>query len=148
VAAENKSAAEARTITITRVLNAPRALVFATLIEPKHLVHWFHASGDWTTPYAKTDPKVGGKFDIGFAGPDGKLAFAFEGTYTEVVPPSRLAYIIADGRPVTVTLTEEGPNRTRLDLVLTLETENSEEQQRQGWTEMVVNLETYLARAA
>ena len=137
-----------RTITITRVLNAPRALVWETLVEPKHLVHWFHASDDWTTPYAKTDPKVGGTFDIGFAGPDGKLAFAFEGSFTEVTPPSRLAYVIADGRPVTITLTEEGKNRTHLELILTLETENSEEQQRKGWTEMVDNLEKYLPQAA
>ncbi len=67
-------------------------------------------------------PTVGGTFDIGFAGPDGKLAFAFEGAFTEVDPPSRLAYVIGDGRPVTITLTELGAKRTRMELILTLET--------------------------
>ncbi len=141
---ENKD----KTVTIARVLNAPRALVWETLIDPEHLVHWYHASDDWTTPYARTDPKKGGKFDIGFAGPDGKLAFAFEGTYTEFTPPSRLAYVIADGRPVTITLTEEGKNSTRLELTLTLETEYSAEQQTEGWTAMVVNLGKYLSTIA
>ena len=34
------------------------------MIDPEHLVHWFHAGGGWQTPYAKADPRKGGKFDI------------------------------------------------------------------------------------
>jgi len=145
VAATKSNAAEFRTITITRVIDAPRSLVFDAMIDPEHLVHWFHAGGGWQTPYAKTDPKKGGKFDIGFAGPDGKLAFAFEGEFTEVTPPSRLAYVIADGRPVTITLTEAGKNKTNLEVILALEDTNPEAQQREGWTEMFINLGKYLA---
>ena len=61
---------------------------------------------------------------------------------------SRLAYVIGDGRPVTITLTEAGANKTNLEVILTLESQNSEEQQREGWTAMFVNLGKYLAKAA
>jgi uncharacterized protein YndB with AHSA1/START domain len=145
VTAAANNATEFRTITINRVIDAPRSLVFEAMIDPKHLVHWFHASDDWSTPYAKTDPKKGGKFDIGFAGPDGKLAFAFEGEFTEVTPPSKLTYVIGDGRPVIITLGEAGKNKTNLEVILALENTNPEAQQREGWTEMFINLGKYLA---
>jgi uncharacterized protein YndB with AHSA1/START domain len=135
--------AEARTILITREFEAPRELVFQCFTDPKHLVHWSHAGDGWTTPYAETDPRPGGRFRIGYQSADASEKFDFEGTYDEVNPPSRLAYTIDDGRPVTVDFTDLG-GRTRVDLVLTLEDINSEELQRQGWTEHLVNLEAYL----
>jgi uncharacterized protein YndB with AHSA1/START domain len=134
-----------RTITITRVFDAPRELVFSAWIDPAHIVHWFYASEGWTTPFAETDPRAGGAFRIGFASPDGKGDFTFEGAYDEVVAPERLVFTIGDGRPVVVTLAEH-EGKTRLDLVLTLESTHSAEQQREGWTAMLVHLGEYLAK--
>jgi hypothetical protein len=54
------------------------------------------------------------------------------------------AFTIGDGRPVTVTFADEG-GKTRLTLLLTLETTHPEEQQREGWTAMLVNLGEHLA---
>ncbi len=134
-----------KTITITRTYDAPRELVFKAWLQPEHIVQWYHAGGGWTTPYAESDAKAGGALRIGFASPDGKQSFDLEGRYDEIIPSSRIAYTMADGRPVTIDLEESG-GRTRLTLVLALEDTNSAEQQRDGWTEMLVNLETYLAR--
>lgn len=136
---------EFKTIVIERTIDAPRALVFEAWTDPKHLVHWYHADGGWTTPYAKTDVRPGGAFSIGFASPDGKGDFDFGGHYNEVDPPSRLVFTIGDGRPVTLTLTEAGKNKTHLRLEFAMEGTHSEELQRHGWTAMVVNLEKYLA---
>jgi uncharacterized protein YndB with AHSA1/START domain len=139
---ENKD----KTCLITRTLNAPVALVWEAMTEPKHLVHWYHADESWTTPFAEMDLSVGGKIRIGFGSPDGKNDFVFSGTFTEVNAPKRMVYTIDDGRPVTVTLTELAPNRTRLEVEFALETTYSEEQQREGWTLMYVHLEEYLAK--
>ena len=72
-----------------------------------------------------------------------KEGFVFSGTWTELVPPSRVAYRIDDGRPVTIDLTERG-GKTHLVLGLTLETMYPEEQQRQGWGEFLEKLDGYL----
>ncbi len=135
-----------RGIEITRVFDAPLALVFKAWIEPGQLVRWFYASDGWTTPYAETDVRPGGAFRIGFASPDGKSDFDFEGVYDEVVEPERLVFTIGDGRPVTVTFVED-KGKTKLTLTLALETTHSEDQQREGWTAMLVHLGEYLATA-
>jgi uncharacterized protein YndB with AHSA1/START domain len=142
---------DARQITITRSFDAPTSLVFECWTRPEHLLHWYSASGGWTTPHARTDPRPGGKFNIGFAGPDGN-GFDFTGVYDEVTPPApgkngRIVFTIDDGRPVTVDFAEVG-GKTIITLLLTLENTYSEEQQRHGWTAMVDNLNLYLERNA
>ena len=52
--------ATAKTITITRLFDAPRALVFECWLKPEHLVHWHSAGDGWTTPYAQSDGRTAG----------------------------------------------------------------------------------------
>ena len=130
-------------ITISRSVGAPRDLVFRAWTEPKHIVHWFHASEGWKTPFAETDICAGGAFRIGFASPDGKNDFVFAGIYNELIPPERIVLTIGDGRPVTVSFANEAEG-TMLSLDLTLETTHSAEQQRAGWSAMLENLVKYL----
>ena len=141
----SSGARPARTIVITRTIDAPRELVFEAWVEPKHIVHWFHASKDWTTPFAETDVRPGGAFRIGFASPDGKSDFVFEGVYNEIRRPERIVFTIGDGRPVTVDFVDVGGGKTKLTIELTLEDMHSDDQQREGWTAMVVHLGEYLA---
>jgi uncharacterized protein YndB with AHSA1/START domain len=134
-----------RFITITRQFDAPQQLVFDAWVMPEHLLKWFRAAPDWTTPHATTDPRPGGSLSIGFGSPDGKNDFDLTGTYDEVRPPEYLAFTMTDGRPVMVTL-EEGPGGgTLLTLKFAAETTHSEELQRAGWTAMVDNLAAHLA---
>lgn len=139
------TAARAATIVIERDIEAPRALVFEAWTDPKHLVHWYYASEGWTTPFADVDLRPGGEFRIGFSSPDGKYDFVFFGTYTEVTPPSRIAYTMGDGRRVTLELTELAKNRTYVRLEFAAEATNSIEQQRDGWGAQVTHLAEYLA---
>jgi uncharacterized protein YndB with AHSA1/START domain len=141
---------DARTILITRLFDAPAALVFECWLKPEHLIHWYSAGGGWTTPYAESDGRTNGRFKIGFAPPDGKGGFDFTGVYNEVTPPApgragRIVFTIDDGRPVTVDFADQG-GKTLVSLTLTLEGTHSEEQQRHGWTAMIENLGTYLER--
>ena len=66
---------DAKQITITRSFDAPASLVFECWTRPEHLLHWYSAGGGWTTPHAKSDGRAGGRFDIGFADPEGKMSF-------------------------------------------------------------------------
>lgn len=123
---------------------APPERVFDAFVTPDDLLQWHRASEDWTTPHAETDPRVGGKFNIGFGDPTGEHSFDFTGTFTDVNRPNRLAYTIDDGRKVTVDFTDAGDGTT--DVVWEFEPENHfpEEMQREGWNAQLTNLGKYL----
>ncbi len=138
----------AGTVTVlSRFYAAPRDLVFGAWVEPRHLLRWFHASEGWTTPFVETDPRLGGSFRIGFGSPDGSEDFVLEGTYTAFDRPARLAFVMSDGRPVSVSLLEENGG-TRLLLELALEKQHSEAEQRDGWGAQLDNLTAVLANPA
>jgi uncharacterized protein YndB with AHSA1/START domain len=137
-------------ILITRLFDAPPALVFDCWLKPEHLLQWYSAGDGWTTPHAHSDAVPGGRFNIGFQGPDGKTGFDFTGTYDEVTPPAggrpgRLVFSTDDDRTMTVEFAEQN-GKTLLTLHLELETVYPEEQQRHGWSAMLENLNTYLER--
>jgi uncharacterized protein YndB with AHSA1/START domain len=134
---------DAKTITITRLFDAPRALVFECWLKPEHLVQWYSAGDGWTTPYAQSDGRTGGRFKIGFAGPDGKLAFDFTGTYDEVTPLERIVLTADDGRTMRAEFSDQG-GKTLVTFTLALEPTHSEEQQRHGWSNILANLGKYL----
>lgn len=111
-----------REIVITRVFDAPRALVFKMWTDPKHLKAWFGPAA-FTNPVCEADARVGGAWRIVMRGPDGS-EYPCGGVYREVVENERLAFTnIAtdkDGKPVidgftTVTFAEAG-GKTKLTL--------------------------------
>jgi uncharacterized protein YndB with AHSA1/START domain len=131
-----------RQLTLTRVYNAPRELVWEAYTDPKHIVKWQFAK-DWETPFAETDVRRGGAFRIGMRPADhSEDGFSFEGTYRDVVKPERLVQIVADGRVMTTTF-EEVLGGTRL--TLSLEMAEDEERERAGWAQILENLATHVA---
>ena len=131
-----------RTLTLTRVFEAPRELVFQAYTEPKHIVKWAFAN-DWESPYAETDVRPGGKFRIGMRPADhSQEGFAFEGTYREVAVPERIVQVLGDGRVITTTFANE---QGKTKLTLTVEMEMSEEQERQGWSQILEHFAQHLA---
>jgi uncharacterized protein YndB with AHSA1/START domain len=61
-----------RELTITRVFDAPRALVFEVWTDPKHLAQWWGPQG-FTNPVCEFDARVGGELRIHMRGPDGSI---------------------------------------------------------------------------
>ncbi len=137
---------ENKTILISYVVSAPRERVYKAFLTPEDLVHWSHAGDGWVTPYARIDARPGGEFHIGYQSGDGKQEFDFAGTYDELVENEKIVYTIGDGRKVWVNFSDED-DKTKIDLTLTLETVNSAELQRKGWTEHLVNLDAHLSKA-
>jgi uncharacterized protein YndB with AHSA1/START domain len=89
----------ARTIVISRTLDAPRELVFAAFTDPRHLSQFWGPRFTRVSDCA-VDLRVGGAFRIEMQGPDGTV-YPCTGTYREIVPPERLVYAAttADDNP-------------------------------------------------
>ena len=110
-----------RTLIITRVLNAPRSLVFQAWTDSKHLAQWWGPSG-FTNPLCEIDLKPYGEIRIDMRGPDGAI-YPMAGAFREIVEPERLVFTSAaldeGGKPIfknlnTVTFEEFEGNKTLL----------------------------------
>lgn len=94
--------AETREITITRIIDAPRDLVFEAWTEAEHIARWWGPEG-FTVPECTSDPRPGGSLTIVMRGPDG-ADYPMTGIYREVVWPERLIVestaVGEDGEPI------------------------------------------------
>jgi uncharacterized protein YndB with AHSA1/START domain len=104
-----------REIVLTRVLNAPRHLVFEAFTKPELLKRWFGPRG-WSLATCEVDLKVGGGFRFVLRGPDGQ-EMGMRGVYREIVPPERTVHMESfDDYPgesqVTTVLVEQGGQTT------------------------------------
>lgn len=105
----------------TRVLDAPRELVFEAWTDPKHLAQWWGPIGFTTTTLA-IDVRVGGVWRFVMHGPD-ERDYQNRITYDEIVKPERLAYHHGRGDDVepvefnvTVTFEDLGNKKTLLTM--------------------------------
>jgi uncharacterized protein YndB with AHSA1/START domain len=85
-----------REIVISRVVGAPRELVFAAFTEVRHLSQWWGPEGFTTTTRAFAF-QVGGEWDFVMHGPDG-TDYQEWITWTEIVPPERIALLHGESR--------------------------------------------------
>jgi uncharacterized protein YndB with AHSA1/START domain len=81
----------ARELVVTRVFDAPLALVYEAWTDPRHVAQWWKPKG-FATPYVLAmDVRVGGEWRIRMPALDGTHCTAY-GVYREVVPNLRLAW--------------------------------------------------------
>src|SRR5450755_2054991 len=78
-----------REVTMTRVFDAPRSLVFETWTNPKHVPQWMLGPAGWTMPVCEIDLRPGGAWHFVWRKSDG-AEMSMRGVYQEVVPPERL----------------------------------------------------------
>src|SRR3954463_2795464 len=91
-----QSAAADREIVISRVIDAPRELVFEAFTEVQHLSRWWGPDG-FTTTTQSFEFRVGGVWDFVMHGPDGTdyTEWIF---WTEIAPPERIALLHGEFR--------------------------------------------------
>jgi len=131
------------TVTVSNTINAPLEKVWDYYTKPEHIVNWNNASDDWHTPLAENDLRAGGKFLSRMESKDGTQGFDFEGTYDEVVEKSLISYTMSDNRKVIVKLNEVD-GHTDFAVTFDLETQNSEELQREGWQAILDSFKSYV----
>jgi uncharacterized protein YndB with AHSA1/START domain len=108
-------------ITITRLFDAPRELVFDAMTKPEHIVRWWGILCEgYSVPVCDVDLRVGGSWKFVNAFPKGHCTFY--GVYKEIARPDRLVFTEIfepypdSGSLVTATFTEEG-GKTRLTVL-------------------------------
>lgn len=102
-----------REIVVTRLLDAPRELVFKVWTDPQHVAQWWGPNG-FTNTIREMDVRPGGIWRFVMHGPDG-VDYDNKIVFLEVVKPERLVYDHGDDVEddpncfrVTVTFAEQG----------------------------------------
>ena len=96
MAATRRAAPADREIVISRVISAPRELVFEAFTEVRHLSRWWGPEGFTTTTRA-FEFRVGGEWDFVMHGPDG-TDYQEWISWTEIAPPERIALLHGESR--------------------------------------------------
>ena len=73
---------------VTRVFDAPRALLWTCWMEPSHLSRWWGPEG-FTCPVCEVVPQVGGRFRLVIRSPEG-AGYAMSGIFREIVPDEKI----------------------------------------------------------
>src|SRR5260370_13045963 len=85
-----------REIVISRVIGAPRELVFEAFTRVRHLSQWWGPEG-FTTKTRSFEFRVGGEWNFVLHGPDG-TDYPEWISWTEIVPPERIALLHGEFR--------------------------------------------------
>jgi uncharacterized protein YndB with AHSA1/START domain len=91
-----RSAAADREIVISRVIDAPRELVFEAFTQVRHLSRWWGPHG-FTTTTRSFEFRVGGEWDFVMHGPDG-TDYQEWIRFTEIAAPQRIALVHGERR--------------------------------------------------
>jgi uncharacterized protein YndB with AHSA1/START domain len=121
LASDVATRASEREMVVTRVLDAPRELVWEAWTDPVHISAWWGPEG-FTTTTEVMDVRPGGRWVHVMHGPDG-TDYPNLTVFHEVVKPERVVYTNSGGEEdgpeaqfrATVTFDEMGP-RTRITM--------------------------------
>ncbi|HEX6667763.1 MAG TPA: SRPBCC domain-containing protein [Solirubrobacterales bacterium] len=95
------------TLLIERTFQAPAQAVFDAWTSEKVMRRWFHGRHNWETPEAQVDLRLGGTVRVVMRDPEDGAEYGGGGHYTEIDPPTRLAFTwIWDNEPDIETLIE------------------------------------------
>jgi uncharacterized protein YndB with AHSA1/START domain len=122
-------AVTAQEITITRVLDAPRELVWKAWTEPDQLARWWGPPG-WSTPRETITAELrpGGTFRVTSVSDEDGTEMTVVGVYREVVEPERLVLEEPaedswhEGAVSVATFTDVGDGRTEMVVRATIHT--------------------------
>jgi len=146
-------------VTITRILNAPRELVFKVWTDEKHMAQWWGPNG-FTNPVCTLDVRPGGNILIHMAWPNGGPVFPMKGVFYEVDEPNKLvfsglAFEKEDGsfgleNMNTITFEDLGNGKTKLTVHAAVikaspEVSGAVAGMDQGWRESLVKLDELIA---
>ena len=81
-----------REIVVTRVIDAPRRLVFDAFTRPEMIKHWMLGPDGWTMPVCEMDLRAGGAYRWVWQRGAGGAQMSVSGTFREVAAPERLVH--------------------------------------------------------
>ncbi len=148
-------------VTLTRLLNAPRELVFKAFINREMIMQWWGPHG-FTNPDCEMDVRVNGKWKINMHAP--QLGFPnswCHGNYLEIDAPHKLVFTsrafvdendTAGLEGLNTIILEEVNGKTKLILHAKLtkllpELSRAADGMEQGWSESLEKLNTLLSNS-
>ena len=142
---------DGETLCIERTFQALPAAVFDAWTSEEVLRRWFHAEHDWETTEAEVDLRVGGGVRVVMRDPGKDEEHGGGGHYTEIDPPTRLAFTWTwdhddEGRQTLIEIDfEEAEGATTVRFTHSgLRDEESVRSHEGGWTRCFDNLERTL----
>jgi uncharacterized protein YndB with AHSA1/START domain len=159
--AANKVAAPSRSapvrssdseLVITRVFDAPRALVFEAWTDPRHARNWW-GPRDYPAIHLEMDVRPGGAWRGCLRSNESGKELWHRGAFREVAPPERVVFTFAweeegeRGLETLVTLTfVEEDGRTRMTFrQVPFQSVEERDGHREGWTSSFDRLAEHLA---
>jgi uncharacterized protein YndB with AHSA1/START domain len=168
----DKLDATAKEFVISRVLDAPRDLVWKAFTDPERMKQWWGPKG-FTVIHSKMDLRVGGTYHYGMKAPDGTPMWG-KFVFREIVPPERMVFISSFADDAGATARHPGhmawplemlsvftfdelpggktrftvrwaPHNATADETNTFE--DGRDSMRMGWSGTLEQLEAYLAKA-
>lgn len=145
-----------REMVITRVIAAPREMVFDAFVDTKNITHWWGPHG-FTTTTTKSDQRPGGEWLFTMHGPDG-TNYPNKVVYEEIVRPDRLIYLHGEpgggnfkGFYVTATFDERPAGKTLVTLRMLFHSvgelaKMKEFRASEGGNQTLERLEAYLTK--
>jgi uncharacterized protein YndB with AHSA1/START domain len=79
-----------REIVMTRVFDAPRALVFEAHTKPELVRRWLLGPAGWTMPVCEIDLRAGGRYRYVWRHESDGKQMGISGVYREIVAPERI----------------------------------------------------------
>jgi len=144
---------------LTRIFDAPRALVWRAWTDPAHLAAWWGPQG-FTNPVCELDLRPGGLMRIVMRTPDGQN-YPMRGEFVEIAPPERLVFRnfavdaedkpLIDGLTTVVFIERDGKTELRLHTrgkALVPFAKPWLQGMGQGWTQSIDRLGEHLAGQA
>jgi uncharacterized protein YndB with AHSA1/START domain len=152
---ENANNAEGMEMVMTRIINAPRKLVWEAWTNQKHIKNWWGPKR-FTNPVCEWDAQVGNKILVHMQAPDGTV-YPMDGEFIEIKKPERLVFISAalnkEGKHMfeimnTVVFTEEN-GKTKITInakasKIMPEAKPHLDGMNEGWSSSIDKLEEYL----
>jgi uncharacterized protein YndB with AHSA1/START domain len=96
-----------QTLHIERTFQAPIEAVFDAWTSEEVIRRWWHVELGWETAAAEIDLRVGGAVRVVMRDPEKDAEYGGGGTYTEIEPPTRLAF---------TWIWDDDPRRTLIEL--------------------------------
>jgi uncharacterized protein YndB with AHSA1/START domain len=159
---------EIERMVVTRVFDAPRALVWKAWTDPKYVMQWWGPKG-FTAPFCKIDFRVGGKFLCCMRSPDGQECWN-GAEYHEIVLHEKIVYSMyfsdskgnkidpaelgieheaIDGATDVVIFEDFGNGQTKVTLIGNETMEHAKSSgQFEGWVEILDKFAAVLAELA
>ncbi|MHA2174434.1 MAG: SRPBCC domain-containing protein [Candidatus Hodarchaeales archaeon] len=117
---------------ITRIFDAPRSLVFELWKDPKYLANWYGPKG--FTTESEIDFRVGGEWKYTMKSEDG-TSFTSKVIYQEMVENEKIVYLEENANVqllITLIFEDEGSNKTKFHLKMSVTVEQFTEQTFEG----------------